>query len=227
MLGRVVNHKGIGADCSYGVWGEKRGDQSLLYAFDAIGPETAVKAVFATMVGNASKLHLQVKRRAPGLVFKDDALAYGCHKEVLMQHPALFRWRFFPQITPDDPYLILYDFKREGQEPLTEWIEWYEYQPLQEHFYQALEQHTIWPCRREWVGALLKRGYGHQLVAPLKHTDNLRYAYIITLNGWDEVLGEALEEDELAFPTWEPLDPTRGNGRGGNGHGKTGLVPPN
>lgn len=219
MLGRVVNHKGVGADCSYAVWGEKRGSETLIYACDAIGPETAVKAVFATMVGNASKLELLIRRRTPGLVFKDGALAYGCHKEMLLQHPALFRWHFFPQITPDDPYLILYDFQREGPEPLTEGSAWYAYPPLQEHFYQALEQHTIWPCRRAWAGALLQRGYDHQLVARLQHTDNLRYAYILLLNGWDEVLQEALDHGELTFPSWEPA-PSQGHG-----HGKAALVP--
>ena len=213
MLGKVVNHKGVAADCSYAVWAAQ-GHERLIYAFDAIGPETAVKAVFATMVGNATKLEVLTQKRTPGLVFKDSAVSYGCHKETLLQHPALFRWHFFPQITPDDPYVVCYAFRREEQEPLTPGTEWYEDAPLQAHFHQVLEQHTIWPCRRAWAGALLQHGYAHRRVVPLKHTANLHYAYLISVNGWDAVLQEALDKGALAFPSWEPApDASWGQGR--------------
>ena len=192
QLYKIQNHKGIQGQCSYAIWG---GDNSrtMLYAFDAIGGESVVKAVFASVFGRSGRLELKVKRYKPGQVYIDDALGgYRCHKEVLVQQPTLYRWHVYPEPHPDDPYLIFFDFQGDAERPV--------HQSAENACYQVLEQHTIWPARQVWAATLFRRGREAGLIRPLNHTDNLAYAYVLARTGWDEILDQAVTCNNLPLP---------------------------
>ncbi len=189
----IQNHKGIQGQCSYAVWSET-GHRSMIYAFDTIGGESTVKAVFASVFGRSGRLELKVRRYNPGQVYLDEALgSYRCHKETLVQRPTLYRWNFYAEPHPDDPYVMCFDFRKEGEDAPA-------HQPEISAFYQALERHTIWPLRQEWAAVMFRRGLDAGLIRNLSHTDNLAYAYLVKRTGWDEVLEKAVMNQELVMP---------------------------
>ena len=189
----LQNHKGIQGQCSYAVWSET-GRRSMIYAFDTIGGESTVKAVFASVFGRSGRLALGVARYQPGQVYIDEALGgYRCHKETLVQRPTLYRWNFYAEPHPDDPYVIYFDFCEEGEDTPA-------HQSEVGAFYQVLEQHTIWPIRIAWAAPMFRRGQAAGLVRGLSHTKNIAYAYLVKLTGWDEVLEQSRKADELVMP---------------------------
>jgi hypothetical protein len=199
----IQNHKGIPGQCSYAVWSET-GRRSTIYAFDTIGGESTVKAVFASVFGRSGRLDLKVRRYRPGQVYIDQALGgYRCHKETLVQHPTLYRWDFYAEPHPDDPYVIFFDFLGENVNPSNQMVG-EEPGPLHQSeidaFYQAMEQHTIWPIRPPWAKMLFKRGKAAGLIRDLSHTKNIAYAYLVKRTGWAEVLEKAVMNQELVMP---------------------------
>jgi len=192
QLYKIQNHKGIQGQCSYAVWGGTN-RRTMIYAFDALGGESTVKAVFASVFGRSGRVELKVQRYKPGQVYIDEALAgYRCHKETLTQHPSLYRWHFYAEPHPDDPYVIGFDFKNGEDMPA--------HQSEVGAFYQALERHTIWPIREAWATPLFQRGKAAGLIRSLHHTDNVAYAYVLGRTGWAEVLEQAVLDGALSMP---------------------------
>jgi hypothetical protein len=199
----LQNHKGIQGQCSYAVW-SKTGRRSTIYAFDTLGGESTVKAVFASVFGRSGRLALEVARYQPGQVYIDEALGgYRCHKETLVQRPTLYRWNFYAEPHPDDPYVIFFDFLGENANPSNEMVG-EKPGPLHQSeigaFYQVLEQHTIWPILPQWAKTLFKRGKAAGLIRDLSHTKNIAYAYLVKRTGWEEVLEQAVVDGALSMP---------------------------
>ena len=190
----IQNHKEIQGKCSYAVW--NGGREKTIYAFDTIGGESTVKAVFASVFGRSGRLGLNVQRHQPGQVYIDEALGgYRCQKETLVQHPSLYRWHFFATPGANDPYLIFFDFCKQGTEDTPA------HQPAVKAFHQVMERHTIWPIRDVWAEEMFKRGRETGLVQPLDHTPNIAYAYTAAQTGWGEVLDKAAVTGVLSMPS--------------------------
>jgi|GEM_PF-1523124 len=183
----VTNHQGVRAECSFLV-AASRDD---LYAFDAIGPEVAVKAVFATAFGQSKRFTFGGQYRGKNLRYYhralDTALSYEVDKAVLLQKPHLYRYTFRPAPRPGDPYVIVYGLQ-----------DWPDYTPLHA-LYWALQQ-TPWPVTVPWIPHLLTCGMESGLVEPLGYGGRATFAFRISVVGWDEVLDREARAGNLAIP---------------------------
>ncbi len=186
-LFKVMNHKGITAMASYAIYDKECQE---LYAFDVIGGETTVKAVFATVKGQSGRLSIQPEgQRYALLVHTVNELCYKVDKQTLARDPALFRWQFRVEPTPNDPYLLLYGFAGNAGAPAGQLL------------IELLRQYTAWPVLPCWWPQLFGLGERAGLISPLAHTDNVAFAWKVQVGGWDAVLGEA--GAELYLPETE------------------------
>jgi len=182
----VTNHQGVRADCSYLVY-----DKEQVYAFDAIGPEVAVKAIFATAFGQSKRFTFGGHYRDTALRYLyrglDRELSYEVEKQTLLSQPNLYRYNFRTAPRPGDPYSIVYSLE-----------EWADYTP-RHALYWALQQ-TPWPIDARWTACLLQRGLETGLVEELKCSGRAAFAFKVQTLGWDEVLDSEAQAGTLYIP---------------------------
>lgn len=170
ILQTLKNPQGMAAQCSYVVY-----DDNTLYALDLIGPESAVKALAASIYEKNRRLlwgH-RAYLADPGLV--------GTGKETLCQRPHLYRWHFSVRPSPNEPLVLVYGFGRQTPE---------------QALLAALQQHTPWPARPDWE-LLYQAGLETDLVLPLKTAGSVVFAFHLVSAGWEKVLDTLAKSGEL------------------------------
>ncbi len=181
---KIENNKGVTGHGSYAVYFAEGAEQRL-YAFDVIGSEAAVKALFAGFYQNRQgRLTFTGLRQHPLMLFRDEALQYRVEKEALKTGPTLHRWHFRAVPKASDPYLAVYGFAASDQ-------------TAAQALYNALQNYTVWPVRREWAAPLYAAGMEQQLLQPLRATQNLSFAYRLYLSGWNTVIDTLAQAGEL------------------------------
>ena len=185
---KVENNKGVTGHGSYAVYVAEGQDQRL-YAFDVIGSEAAVKALFAGFYqSRQGRLTFMGLRggKAPTTLFRDEAVQYKVEKEALKSGPTLHRWHFRAIPKASDPYLAVYGFVGSDQ-------------TAEQALYNALQNYTVWPVRPAWAAALYAAGEEQDLLQPLRATANLAFAYRLHLSGWHTLIDTLAKVGELSL----------------------------
>ncbi len=185
---KVENNKGVTGHGSYVVY-VAEGQEQRLYAFDVIGSEAAVKALFAgfyqSRQGRLTFTGLR-GRHAPTTLFRDEALQYKVEKEALKSGPTLHRWHFKAVPQASDPYLAVYGFAGSDQ-------------TAAQALYNALQNYTVWPVRPDWAVPLYAAGVEQALLQPLRATANLAFAYRLHLCGWNAIIDTLAKAGALSL----------------------------
>lgn len=176
----LYNGNGMAIKSSYCVWNK----QSRYIAFDALGAETAVKAVFATVnngrgIGSMTlKLSNYRQERLAKLLNTN----YVTDKKALLQDPTYHRWHFRAEIPKDAAYTYIYGVGG--------------YDVVREQFYRAM-QRSIYPIQRDWVDALFQRGLHTRAITSLKYTPNMSFGFEIDLNPWSEIIDQMIKHGDI------------------------------
>ena len=94
------------------------------------GAQTAVKAIWASVIARRSVLHVGNNYRA---ITGDAGVDYCLIKQAIA--PGVHNWVLYPEPNPTAPYLLLI--------PLDGMT-------AQEQLVHVLNQHTLWPVKEEW-----------------------------------------------------------------------------
>lgn len=183
---KVTNHQGVQADCSYLVC-----DNNQVYAFDALGAEVAVKAIFASAFGQSKRFTFTGNYRDTALRYchreLDRSLGYEVEKQALLTNPNLYRYCFKAPPRPGDPYLIVYGLE-----------DWRAATPLHA-LYWALQQRP-WPIDARWTAHLFECGTKSGLVEKLQIAGRAKFAFKVQVQGWDALLDQAARSGDLYIP---------------------------
>lgn len=153
------------------------------------GAQTAVKAIWASVINNRTPLYAQGPELSYGKKIKgDDNIEYVVDKHTLC--PGLHHWVIQPECLPNAafyPMLPIGEMKPE------------------EVLVHVLQRHTLWPVRDydedpEWGKLLFEKGSEEGLVAPMDTYGKLEWAYQVFPVGWDDIIDELAASGELTFP---------------------------
>jgi hypothetical protein len=145
-------------------------DNEIL-AVDLIGAETAVKAVWASLM---ARRHINYGYQR--LVLQANRSWMTVREKLDNNGPGLVRWHVMPRI--DDDSVVVFG--------------WNNVIPFPQALYGVLSRHSVWPVLPEWSEALFALGHEHNLIRPL-HADGCDYAYLVNLSGWDNALDEGVK----------------------------------
>jgi hypothetical protein len=161
---------------SFGIW-----DDTALYAFDIIGAEQVVKAFRASVSRQA-----QITTDADVYDETYETLEnYRIEKQVLFREPTLYRWVFYPEFAAASARRVIFGFDAMQPGPALRAV-------LQE------THHPTWPgCGAKLleIGTLLDK------IVPLSHTQNVAFAYHVSLLEWITVYDRGLQDDWLDIAT--------------------------
>ena len=151
-----------------------------------VGALTAVKAIWASVISRKTPLYVDAYRKQRK--YKGDGdVDYVVFKQSLEQ--GLHHWVLFPD--PDTaPFLLL--LPSNGASP-------------QELLVQGLNQHTLWPVKEEWADPLWEATHGvsvpkeQRLIRKLAVSGNLEWAYLVSPDGWDDVIDRLAQDGALRF----------------------------
>lgn len=160
MLSLIRNQDGMECYSSYIV----RTFDAELCAMDLIGPETAVKAIWASVM-----MKKPIWRGYTKILPSPFTLT------TIRERAGLVRWHIVPQI--EEEVAIIYG--------------WEQNISFGEALYGVLSRYSIWPVIREWQSALVSLGQEHNLIRPL-WADGCDYAYRVELTGWDNALNDGI-----------------------------------
>lgn len=189
---KIRNNKGMAAT----VTAAALTDSDTIAFLSIVGAQTAVKAIWASVVGRQA--HLMIGQRGHKSYVGDSEMEYVTIK--LSPASGVHHWVIYPDPQPDDLFVLLLplnDGRSKGQ-----------------LLVELLNQHTLWPARPEWAEELWKRGRDlreanvvddfpkkdvPRLVHKLKVYGSLEWAYAVSTVGWDDVIDRAVKDGTLPF----------------------------
>lgn len=173
---RIKNNKGMMAQ----VGAAATTEEHRIAFLSIVGAQTAVKAIWASVVSRRSPLRIGHDYRA---VYGDRDVEYLVLKQGLA--PGLHHWVMYPEPNPAAPYLLLVPLNGTSAE---------------QQLVRLLNQHSLWPVRAEWEKILWDEGRQARLVQKLEvQGDRLPWAYAVSTIGWDDVIDEAAKAGSLTF----------------------------
>ena len=177
----MFNSKGMYAKCSYMIWTQEK----EYIAFDMIGVDVAVKAIWSTIHNNSGNGTLTLKRDRNDRIHKyvDPKVSYVREKELLFQDPPLYRWHIRPKITKDCDHRFIYGFDKNIE-------------TIEQQFYLAMQQ-SIFPIQRNWVEKLMQKGNEMGVISTLEHTHSVSAAFMINMNMWKDIIHKMIIDREI------------------------------
>jgi hypothetical protein len=184
---RIKNRKGMEAVLTAAVTTTHEPNTIVFASF--IGAQTAVKAIWASILNRRSILQVGHKSYCTG----DPNVEYLTLKQS--PAPGVHHWVMLPEPGPDALFLLMI--------PLQGMTE-------QEQLVKLLNHHTLWPVKDEWASVLWERGAEKQylddgdmpdtcLIRELKVHGNLEWAYAVSTIGWDDVIDQAAKDGVFTF----------------------------
>ncbi|MCP4543945.1 MAG: hypothetical protein GY832_43070, partial [Chloroflexi bacterium] len=166
---RIKNRKGMETVLTAAVTTDET--KTIIFA-SLIGAQTAVKAIWASILNRRSILQIGHKSYCTG----DPNVEYLTLKQS--PAPGVHHWVMLPEPGPDALFLLMI--------PLQGMTE-------QEQLVKLLNHHTLWPVRDMWAEELWNRGVvaddeGTCLIQELKVHGELGWAYAVNTIGWDDVI---------------------------------------
>jgi len=153
------------------------------------GAQTAVKAIWASVINTRTPLYVQGPELKRGKKIKgDDELQYVVEKFRL--RPALHHWVIIPDYLPDSAFYLLLPMEGKSKEELL---------------VNLLRRHTLWPVRDydtapEWGDKLFVRGLETEAIIPIDTYGELDWAYEVSRLGWDGIIDNLAKNGLLTFP---------------------------
>ncbi len=146
-----------------------------------IGAQTAVKAIWASVLNRRAVLHVSGCR---DYYYGDGDVEYVTLKQS--PAPGVHHWVMYPEPGPSAPFLLLIPLGMSKEEQLVE----------------LLNQHTLWPVKDEWGEMLWEKGIiagddGTCLIQELEVHGNLDWAYAVSTIGWDDVIDREARSGNL------------------------------
>jgi hypothetical protein len=171
----IKNPKGMTARL-FALATTKADDIALL---SIVGAITEVKAIWASTLRTNANLHLLPRSRR---IHGHPDLHYLTHKSTIA--PGIHHWTLYPEPDPDAPFLLILDHPE-----------------ILVHIYltRILNHHTLWPIREEWADLLWQNGLHHKLITRLHTIGNLDSAYAVNTLGWDDLLDQLAQANQLTF----------------------------
>ncbi len=186
----IKNKGGMSAQvvaCAYGDSSEENANgahsngRKTLYSLDIAGAHTAVKAIWASVLGGSPLTPAGFARYK--VLRADKEVGYALFKRMPLPNIHHYHLVVEPAVTA--PYAVItsrYGLSREDALACL------------------LDAHTLYPVIPQWGDVLFAEGSRHKLIHPLE-TFGMAWAYRIDLlAGWDEVFDRAAKERRLAFP---------------------------
>lgn len=170
-LNIVYNSKGMAAKSSYAIWNEN----NQYVAFDALGAEVAVKAIWSAMQQGRSggKLSYKESHRNDQITKLEDA-SYAVSKTAVFKNPIYHRWHFHAEVPKNAAFTYIYGYTNDAA-------------VIEDQFYLAMQK-SIYPIQKDWTSALIARGLDDGIVTEMHHTQSVKFAYEIVLAPWQEVI---------------------------------------
>jgi hypothetical protein len=176
----IKNKGGMSAQviaCAYGDGEIPKSKQ--IYSLDVAGAYTAVKAIWATLLGGGEMRTVGFARY--NALHADPDATY-----LVLRRTPLYQIHHFHMVvepSPNAPYMILTSqLGVDRHTALTRFLNLY----------------TLYPVKDEWGPALFEAGQDQQLIAPL-HRFALDWAFRVETWGWDEVLDRLARDGTLQF----------------------------
>jgi len=146
-----------------------------------IGAQTAVKAIWASVLNRRTLLHISGCR---DYYYGNGDVEYVTLKQS--PAPGVHHWVMYPEPGPSAPFLLFIPLGMRKEEQLVE----------------LLNQHTLWPVKDEWGSTLWEKGIvadddGVCLIQELTVHGNLDWAYAVSTIGWDDVIDREARSGNL------------------------------
>ena len=149
------------------------------------GALTAVKAIWASLIGGRSPLELrggEVPRYGKTVYGESGPSAtYLTERYTLTE--GLHQWLVMLEPLVDAPYYLLLPTGATPQETLI----------------SVLDRHTLWPVRGAWSETLWELGQKEGLVQVMKTYGTLPWAYQVAPFRWDEVIDAGAKAGTLVI----------------------------
>lgn len=180
----IKNKGGMSAQvvaCAYGDSPDEGYGRKQLYSLDVAGSHTAVKAIWASLLGGSPLTPAGFARYK--VLRADKDVGYALFKSMPLPNIHHYHMVVEPAVTA--PYAIItsrYGLNREDA------------------LARLLDTHTLYPVTPQWGDVLFAEGSKCKLIHSLE-TFGMDWAYRVELlAGWDEVFDRAAKEKLLAFP---------------------------